>query len=200
VARRRGDYARAIALYEHELEVDRNHGDKAGIAATLHNLGIATYHAGDAHRAAALFEESLAMSQELGDRGVSANTQIHLGEMATVTGDFERAAVLYGKSLPVLWELRNMDAFCDGLRMKTRLAAAVGHDVAQAARLLGVEEGLRQSIGLAVPRSERQEYEDLVARVREALGEPAFAAAWAAGQAMSVEQAIDEVITIEACP
>ena len=52
----------------------------------------------------------------------------------------------------------------------------------RAARLLGAAEQTRESIDLPVPPPERPAHERCVLAVRTALGEEAFAAAWAAGQ------------------
>jgi hypothetical protein len=61
---------------------------------------------------------------------------------------------------------------------------------ARAARLLAAAASLRERLGTPLPPIERPEFERSVAAARTALGEPAFAAAWSAGQAMPVEQAV----------
>jgi DNA-binding NarL/FixJ family response regulator len=44
-------------------------------------------------------------------------------------------------------------------------------------------------------------YEEAVSRARDELGEAGFAAAWAAGRSMPVDQAIDEALAVSvACP
>jgi hypothetical protein len=60
----------------------------------------------------------------------------------------------------------------------------------RAARLLGAAEGVCAKIGAAPPLAEREEYERAVRGAHAALGEAAFAAAWAEGRAMSLEQAM----------
>jgi hypothetical protein len=55
-----------------------------------------------------------------------------------------------------------------------------------AARLFGATEAVREALGAPVPPSERADYERHVAAVRAALD----AAAWAAGRAMALEDAI----------
>jgi len=44
--------------------------------------------------------------------------------------------------------------------------------------------------------SERSDYEGWVAATRAALGDDAFAAAWAEGRAMSLDQAIAEALRV----
>jgi hypothetical protein len=60
----------------------------------------------------------------------------------------------------------------------------------RAATLLGGAEGVCAAMGRTPPASAVDEYERAVHGAREALGEAAFAAAWAEGRAMSLNQAI----------
>jgi hypothetical protein len=60
----------------------------------------------------------------------------------------------------------------------------------RAACVYGVAEALRDAIGAPLEPSERARYDQSVAAVRAALGGDAFAAAWAAGRAMPLEQAL----------
>jgi len=59
-----------------------------------------------------------------------------------------------------------------------------------AVRLMGSAEVLRESIGMVLDSAERMEYARTIDSTRAMLGEHAFAAAWAAGRAMTLEQAI----------
>lgn len=59
-----------------------------------------------------------------------------------------------------------------------------------AARLLGAAEALLRASGGAWWLADRVEYERNLATIRAALSEEAFAAAWAEGQAMTLERAI----------
>jgi hypothetical protein len=45
-----------------------------------------------------------------------------------------------------------------------------------------------------MPPAERAEYEQVLAGLRAALGEPAFAAAWAEGEATPLEQALADAL------
>ena len=65
-----------------------------------------------------------------------------------------------------------------------------------AARLLGAAAALREALGIPVPASEREDHDRAVAATRTALGETAFAAAWAAGRALPVEEAVNEALQL----
>jgi DNA-binding NarL/FixJ family response regulator len=73
------------------------------------------------------------------------------------------------------------------------IAALQGHPVL-AARVLGAAEVLRAGRDYALPFF-RPPYEQTVDRIRAALGDEAFAAEWAAGQALPLEEAITEILT-----
>lgn len=60
----------------------------------------------------------------------------------------------------------------------------------QAARLFGAEQALRESINAAPVPGIRADHEHTLSEVRAQMGEAAFAAAWAEGQAMSLEKTV----------
>jgi hypothetical protein len=62
-------------------------------------------------------------------------------------------------------------------------------------RLLGAAAAMRGEIGTPLPIVDRAAIEDAMATARAVLGEASFAAAWTAGQALSLEQAITEAAT-----
>jgi hypothetical protein len=64
------------------------------------------------------------------------------------------------------------------------------HRPDRAARLLGAAEALRTAIGAPIHPNRREEYEQLLAEVRAALGEAGFADAWAEGGVLTLEQAV----------
>src|SRR5436853_427788 len=68
--------------------------------------------------------------------------------------------------------------------------AAAEHQPARAARLMGAAEALHEALHIPVPYCSRADHDRAVAAARAALGEEAFAAAWAEGRAMTLEQAI----------
>ena len=70
-------------------------------------------------------------------------------------------------------------------------AGPVGLACAHAAQLLGAAVGLREAIGAPLWPTERERQERSADAVKARLDREAFAAAWAKGQAMSLEQAVE---------
>jgi hypothetical protein len=109
--------------------------------------------------------------------------------------DFAAALAFHEQSLAVARELNDdwQWAFClEGL---ASVVAKQGKG-AWAARLWGVAESSRERCGIPLPPLERIGYEQhvgyepAVAAARTHLGEQAFAAAWAEGRTMTLEQVL----------
>ena len=67
--------------------------------------------------------------------------------------------------------------------------------MSRAARLGGAASALRESIGSPQTPAEQETTDKTMGAVREALGGGAFAAAWDAGRAMTLEQAVEYALS-----
>jgi hypothetical protein len=103
--------------------------------------------------------------------------------------EYEAARVLFAESLAIRQALGKQREAAKDLEWLAAVATAQGQSL-RAARLLGAAESMREASRALLPPARRTEYEREVAAVRAALGEEAFAAAWAEGRAMSPEQAV----------
>jgi hypothetical protein len=72
--------------------------------------------------------------------------------------------------------------------------AVQGREWDRAARLWGAAAALREALGAPRAPNRRAEGERELGAARAALGESAFAASWAEGQALSLEQAIADAL------
>jgi hypothetical protein len=111
---------------------------------------------------------------------------------------YSRAAILYAQSLTLFHALDDSygAARClDGLASVACALNAHG----RAARLAGAAAALRESLGTPLPPIDRVVVEHDMARARAQLGDAAFAAAWAAGMALPVHQAISEALDGQDC-
>ena len=184
-----GDFATGRALHVESLAIMRELGERRGIALAHAGLGHIANVEGD-HRAARVHtEESLAIMRDLGDVRNIARSLVSLGWLAIDRQDHAGARGLLAESLAIARELGDAMVAADGLEIFAYLALAVG-SMDRAARLQGAAEVLRETIGVPLSPSERAGYDVDVAAVRSAMGEPKFAAAWADGREMTVEQAV----------
>ena len=193
VVNAQGDHDRAAALYEESLAFSREAGDKLGIAADLNNLGNAVFDQGDYPRAAALYEESLALCKEGGDQYGISLALYNLGDLAHRVGNLERARACLAEGLALSRRLGDEARCAEYLERLAWLAVAQA-EPERAGRLWGAAAVLREKLGVARSPNERVEHEDELNTARAQLDEVAFAAAWAEGRAMTLEQAVVEAL------
>ena len=103
------------------------------------------------------------------------------------------AAATLRESLGISVSLRDANCGLRCLEVLGRALLAVG-SAAQAARLFGTAATLRETFGVAVPVDERPGYDASLQALRRALGTAAYAAAFAAGRAMTFEQAAAQAL------
>ncbi len=184
-----GNYAQAIEAMEECLALSRSAGDKWWLAASLNCLGEIVLRQGDSGRAVALGEESLRLARELGDTRQVAGALRHLGIVAGLQGDYERSEAMLKESLAQFWQLGYKFRSSHCLLELGRSACGLGH-FERGARLFGAVATLRQITGVGLPYGQAEGDRAMTA-LRSALGDAAFAAAWAEGWAMTSQQAIE---------
>jgi non-specific serine/threonine protein kinase len=184
-----GDLGRAARLYQESLAHYREAGDRWGEALALNNLGVALREDGRPQRAAQLHEESLALRRALGDRRGIAETLDNLGRVALAGEDWPRATALLCESLTLWRELGERPSVPTTLEDLAR-AAAAGDDLDRAARLWGAAEALRSTLGVPMAPQRRQGHSAAAAGARARAGATRFAQAWAAGRAMTIDEAV----------
>jgi predicted ATPase len=184
-----GDTATARAHYERGLASQYGRGDGWLTAQLMNNLGEVERWAGNYARAAQLYEESLALFKGLGTTGEIARSFHNLGYIAHAQGDDDRASARFAESLALYQQLGNRRGIAECLT-GLGMVAASSHAVRRAVHLWGAAEALRESAGVGIWPADRVMYEGSVAGVRVQLDAATFAAAWAEGRTMTVEQAI----------
>jgi predicted ATPase/DNA-binding CsgD family transcriptional regulator len=194
-----GDAATARALAEQSLVLAREVGDPWLIAYGPHLLGLAAHIRGDYPSARAFYEESLAIRREIGFRqGIAILTNL-LAMVAFREGDYARARALQRESLPIYQALGARYILSAALATSGALAAAQGQPE-RAVRLAGATAAVSENVHvLPIPLAEAL-LEEGLAVARRALSEAAFAAAWADGRAMSLDEAVAEALAVAVFP
>jgi DNA-binding CsgD family transcriptional regulator len=198
VAREQGDAGRAAALLEEGLALQRGLQDDVQAAWSLYDLGVlAADHQDDLPRAAARYEEALRLWRELEYKQGMAQALGGLASVAYRRGEWAQAAARWRESLALWWTLDRKAVLAPCVESLASAAAGQGH-AARAARLFGTAERLREAVGAPQlsPKDSRRNRR-AAADARAALGEHAFAAAWAAGRALPLEQAITYALAAE---
>jgi predicted ATPase/DNA-binding CsgD family transcriptional regulator len=191
----RGDHDEARRIQEEALVLCRQSGEMIFAAHVRNALGQITYRQrGDLDGADSHFTEALHQFRELGDAFGAGLALANRGRIARDRGDYARAAVLYAEALTLHWDngdSRRIARCLNGLG----IVAALGAQSERAARLCGAAETLRETIGAPVPRY-RGQHERAIELAREALGEQAFTAVWAAGRALPLADAVAEALQL----
>jgi tetratricopeptide (TPR) repeat protein len=159
-----------------------------GLASTLAEMAGIAQRRGDPRAARALLEERLAICRKLGNSDLLVHALGALGNLERGEGDYARARALYQESLCLRRELGSLFALAQSLEDMAVLAGRE-RQAERSIRLLGACEAFCETLGARLPVAVVEEYERTVAEGRAALGEAAFAAAWAEGRAMSLDAA-----------
>ncbi|HET9223082.1 MAG TPA: tetratricopeptide repeat protein, partial [Roseiflexaceae bacterium] len=182
------DPARAEALLAESRAIEQQvDADPNLIGWTLNRLGHAAQLRGAFDDAAQLHHESLEYFQAFGDQHHALPWAYHgMGETALGQGRLDEAGRWLAKGLAL------SQTIGDQASMSWCLAgvgsvAALDEEPERAARLWGAAEALREAIGCRPPPAARTTYECAMVAARAQLGEEAFAAAWAAGRALTTE-------------
>ncbi len=194
-----GDLASAYDLHRQSYLLWRQTGDPWAIAQALQNMGDFARYRGQLEKAGLLYMASLALQQRAGDAFGMALSLAELGLVARDQHDYERAAARAVESLRLLREQGSTYYVPDCLELLAAVASAQGQPE-RAARLFGAAEALRQEIGAPVPPPERAAHASRVSAARAGCDAAAFAAAWAAGRAMRLEEAITYALLAEPAP
>jgi tetratricopeptide (TPR) repeat protein len=122
-----------------------------------------------------------------------AHSLVGLGNVACEAGEYAQALRLYEESLDLARRMGLNHTILPCLAGLARVALAQGR-IERAARLCGAAAALREDMGWAPPPANRAEQDRTVAVAREALGEEVFAATWARGHALPMDEAVRDTL------
>ncbi len=194
LARDLGDTVGVRAYCEETLTLFRELGH-TWVGFSLNNLALAAYLDGDLALAARRAQESAALFRGLhagpslaealvtlgrvrGAQGAAADAWAHLSEALTLAG-------VAGPRFVVA-------AAVDALGVLAVRQGQVRHGV----HLLGAVARMRQTMGAPVQPADRPAIEAALAEARGSLGDTPFTDAWAAGQALPVEQLVAQAAAV----
>jgi predicted ATPase/DNA-binding CsgD family transcriptional regulator len=185
----------ANAVLAESRALARELGDTWGLARALHYSGELARLSGTYDQACVLYEESLPLYRELDHRGAVALVLHNLGHVLQHQGNARRALTCFAEAIDehIAYGDQPNIGYC--LRGIAGAAAQLGRPI-QATRLFGATDAVFKRLGTSVWPVDQLDYERNFATAQSGLEEEAFAAAFAAGQALLVEQAIAEASAI----
>ncbi len=194
VAYAAADLGRARERTEEALARYREIEDRRGMEMALSNLAEIAHAGGDLARAGDLMEESLALTRESGDPRDIAVGLLNLGALEVERGEADRAEPRLQDALQTFQRIHDTDSVVETLQALAG-AAGVRGGSGRAATLLGAVQSAREKLGTPVDPVERARYERLLASSQCGLAREAWAAAWDAGRAMSLDEATEYALS-----
>jgi non-specific serine/threonine protein kinase len=192
-----GHYDEAMPLIEEGIALAQQSGFTLGANWGCYLLGMIAFGQDDVASAATYVEAALARARELGYANLTAIALNAAGLLRCERGDEAGAATLLAESLPIWQRLGEKEGLAEWLAAVARLATCRGQ-LTTAACLYGAAEALGDALGSPLLTPPRSQYRRHVAVLRDNLGADAFAAAWAAGRALSSDEAVEEARRITA--
>jgi tetratricopeptide (TPR) repeat protein len=189
----RGDDGRAAALHAEATALGRRTGERRVYAGLYNELGGVARVRGELERARQLHTEALALFRDLGVGWSVPHTLAQLACAEARLGALDAAAGHLRESAGLVLAVPQPGTAASVL-LGAALVAVGGGRAGEAARLLATAEVIRERTGMAASGAERHETGLATEAVEAALDPGALAAARAAGQAMGIEEALQEVV------
>lgn len=189
------DLAVARSHFEESLALFRQMQDDWGLQLVLQNLGDLHRQQGSYVAARQYYEHVVRLGGTASDRWIAIQALVGLGRIAQLQGSNTEALLHYREALRLCLELGSNTWVGICLSGLAGVAGALGQ-LACAARLFGAAHaasGGYAELTIPVDRIEQKRY---LAMVRAVLGKADFAAAWAEGQAMTHERAVEYALTL----
>jgi ATP/maltotriose-dependent transcriptional regulator MalT len=191
-------YEESVNHCEEGLAIFQEMDDRPGVAYLLNIWGELARLAGDYDQAQKVYEESLTISRETGEIYRQFALEQNLSYIAYHKGDHEGARDLAASCLKLRleagekpwempWPFNELFGIAGPLGMLGKPE--------KAARLLGASTALMDMVGSKYQPSDMPEVAKYIADVQELMDEVSFKAAWAEGEAMTMEEAIAHALS-----
>ena len=175
------------ALRERASEI----GDRSGVARADVSLSDICRESGDLEAALDYAEEAVELCGELGNHYGLGLALGNSGDLALRRSDLLRAEDFFREACAVLARIDAIHLVV-GWCMPGLAAALVARQADSAAQLLGAAASLREELGIGFAEDyARQLHDRAAADAKAALGDDACRAAWARGEAMTVEESVN---------
>jgi non-specific serine/threonine protein kinase len=191
---RLGDMPQAVGYLEEALALGREIGEIHLQLYAYSGLGEAAVRRGQYDRASAMLEQGFALNREMNDRWESGAITGSLGWVALRRGDFKRMRVILRESLSIRVELEDKGGIAWCLEKLAEAAALTG-ERQKAARIYGAASALRAPLASAIDPADQPDYDRIISSLRSALNVETFAALWAEGESMPLDQVVEYALS-----
>jgi predicted ATPase/DNA-binding CsgD family transcriptional regulator/DNA-binding XRE family transcriptional regulator len=188
-----GQVERAEACFEETLAIGRARGEALTIYTAMASLAEIAFDRGDWPTAAARYTEAMGVSQAAGHQEHVGHVLLRLGELALWQRDARSAAAALRDAVRTLQAAGIVWALTTALELLAVAYSQIGLEE-RAARLFGAAATARAAVAAPLTPAQQPRIDVLVGPVRAALSEGVWAAAFAAGQSLSLAEAVAEAL------
>jgi predicted ATPase len=135
IARRTGEFERAIGLLQEAAQIYRRLGDRRAYANCVGGMAMFEAIRGNTADAMPLVQESLVINREIGEKGAILKDLRTVGVVLAEEGDFEKGLATFEESIALAREISDARGLLAGLCDFGQLAIAAGHDQRASAAL-----------------------------------------------------------------
>jgi non-specific serine/threonine protein kinase len=171
----------------------RESGDRFSSGMVRFGMAVGAMREGRIDEARVQFTELVQAFVEIGDKHRVNMIRSELAHIERSEGETAQAASMYRETIVEWQRLGHRAAVAHQLECFAALAREAGRDE-NSARLFAAAEVLREGIRIEMTESERIEHQAELTALRSSLDERTFEAAWAAGRALPMEQAVEEAV------
>ena len=189
------DATRQFAI--ESLSVAEQLGDQWLVAYALHLLGIAAYLERDYSSSRSYYERALAIRRQIGYREGTSVLLALLGMVAIREREFVEAHALFTEAVELMHGLLSDWGLSMNVATFAGLAAAQGEYI-EAVKLAGASAILREGWQTPLIPLMEEVLEEGLAAAKQALGSAGYADAWAAGQTMTLQEALEMALAFPA--
>jgi tetratricopeptide (TPR) repeat protein len=188
----RSDIERALPLFEASYRIRAEMGDVSRMALSMSNLASASFETGHVKEAHEFATQALALARDVGDRRHMHAALDNLAWIAFADARFDEARALFTEALQYAHEIAKAGSTRESLCGLATVAGKIGEG-RLAARLAAAAEP--DVYGAVSPDPATQKMiEETLAAARAKTDPAEWDEAWAAGAALTIEQAAAEVL------
>ncbi|HLK57746.1 MAG TPA: BTAD domain-containing putative transcriptional regulator [Chthonomonadaceae bacterium] len=186
------DWPTARRFFNECLSRSQALNNPMGVAGAYNNLGVLAFAQGDYVAARPYHEQCIAINRlENNVTGIAWSLD-NLAETYQAEGDLVEARCHFLESLTLFQQVGHRQGVADCLAGLAEVLQdlSASANVPAAVQLYGAAERIRESVGLALTRSDRKEYERRTQLLRESLGEADFLTLWQQGRTLPLDKVI----------
>jgi predicted ATPase/DNA-binding CsgD family transcriptional regulator len=177
---RLGDLPKAREYLLQALDRQRMLGSRGRLLSTLNNLAIIHIQLKEHDLASELFGEALQMYREHGDMAGQAQIAHGFSNLELDKGDIRASAAWFVEAVQFLSATQDTSGIFDYTALLATICEEGGY-LPEMVEVLAADTTLREALNFQTRPEDDEEIRQTLERAREAIGEQAYDAAWAAG-------------------